>query len=99
MGYTTSRADPCVRIKKEDGNYTLTNTYTDDTNGASNSDEEIKRRKEEISKVWEIRDVGGTEYFLGMRVQQDLKLGTVHLTQRPYWEHFLNRFSLTHITP
>ena len=99
MGYTTSRADPCVRIKKEDGNYTLTNTYTDDTNGASNSDEEIKRRKEEISKVWEIRDVGGTEYFLGMRVQQDLDLGTVRLTQRPYWEHFLNRFSLTHVTP
>ena len=99
MGYTTSRADPCVRIKKEDGNYTLTNTYTDDTNGASNNDEEIKRRKEEISKIWEIRDVGGTEYFLGMRVQQDLELGTVRLTQRPYWEHFLNRFSLTHVTP
>ena len=99
MGYTTSRADPCVRIKKEDGNYTITNTYTDDTNGALNNDEEIKRRKEEIAKVWEIRDVGGTEYFLGMRVQQDLKLGTVRLTQRPYWEHVLNRFSLTHITP
>ena len=99
MGYTTSRADPCVRIKKEDGNYTITNTYTDDTNGASNSDEEIKRRKEEIGGVWEIRDVGGTEYFLGMRVKQDLELGTVRLTQRPYWEHVLNRFSLTHITP
>ena len=42
LGYTTSRADPCVRIKKEDGNYTITNTYTDDTNGASNNDEEIK---------------------------------------------------------
>ena len=99
LGYTTSRADPCVRIKKEDGNYTITNTYTDDTNGASNSDEEIKRRKEEIGKIWEIRDVGETEYFLGMRVQQDLNLGTVRLTQRPYWEHVLNRFSLTHITP
>jgi hypothetical protein len=99
LGYITSRADPCVRIKKENGNYTITNTYTDDTNGASNNDEEIKRRKEEIGKVWEIRDVGETEYFLGMRVQQDLKLGTVRLTQRPYWEHVLNRFSLTHITP
>ena len=99
LGYTTSRADPCVRIKKEDGNYTITNTYTDDTNGASNNDEEIKRRKDEIGKIWDIRDVGETEYFLGMRVQQDLKLGTIRLTQRPYWEHVLNRFSLTHITP
>lgn len=34
-----------------------------------------------------------------MRVQQDLKLGTIRLTQRPYWEHVLNRFSLNNITP
>jgi hypothetical protein len=100
LGYITSCADPCVRIKKEDGNYTITNTYTDDTNGASNSDEEAKKRKDEIGGVWEIKDVGETEYFLGMRVQQDLKLlGTVCLTQRPYWEHVLNCFFLTHVIP
>ena len=99
LGYITSRADPCVRIKEENGNYTITNTYTDDTFGASNNEEEERRRKEEISKVWEIKDVGETEYFLGMRVQQDLDTGTVRLSQRPYWEHVLNRFSLEHITP
>ena len=99
LGYTTSRADPCVRFKKEDGNYTLTNTYTDDVNGASNSDEEMKKRKEEIGAKWEIKDVGENEYFLGMRIQQDLTQGTIRLTQRPYWELVLNRFSLTHITP
>ena len=99
LDYTTSRADPCVRIKKENGNYTITNTYTDDTNGASNSDEEIRRRIDEISKKWEIRDVGDTEYFLGMRIQQDLDSGIIRLTQKPYWEHVLNRFSLDHVTP
>ena len=84
LGYTTgtSRADPCVRFKKEDGNYTLSNTYTDDTFGASNDDKEIKRRKEEIGKVWEIKDVGETEYFLGMRVQKDMEQGTIQFTQR-----------------
>jgi hypothetical protein len=99
LNYTTSRADPCVRIKKENGSYTITNTYTDDTFGASNSEEEMKKRKDEIGREWEIRDVGEIEYFLGMRVQQDLDLGTVRLTQRPYWEHVLNRFSLNDITP
>jgi hypothetical protein len=43
LGYTTSRADPCVCYKKEDGNYTLSDTYTDDTYGASNSEEEVQR--------------------------------------------------------
>jgi hypothetical protein len=100
LGYITSRADPCVRfIKDAEGNYTLSDTYTDDTFGASNSDEEIKRRKEEIGAVWEVKDVGELEYFLGMRVQQDLEKGIIRLTQRPYWEHVLNRFSLENVTP
>ena len=99
LGYTTSRADPCVRFKKEDENYTITSTYTDDVFGASNNDEEEERRKKEIGGVWEIKDVGENEYFLGMRVQQDLGSGTIRLTQRPYWEHTLNRFRLEHITP
>ena len=57
------------------------------------------RRKEEIGGVWEVKDVGETEYFLGMRVQQELEEGIVVLTQRPYWEHVINRFGLAEITP
>ena len=37
----------------------------------------LTTRKDEIAKVWDIKDVGQTEYFLGMRVQQDLSAGTV----------------------
>ena len=99
LGYTTSRADPCVRFKRDNGNYTLTDTYTDDVFGASNNEEEARRRKDEMGKIWDIKDVGENEYFLGMRVQQDLHLGTIRLTQRPYWEHVINRFQLDNVTP
>jgi Reverse transcriptase (RNA-dependent DNA polymerase) len=51
LRYTSSRADPCVRFKKEGGNYTLTDTYTDDVFGVSNSKEEEKRRKDKIGGV------------------------------------------------
>jgi hypothetical protein len=47
----------------------------------SRTDEEIGRRKDEMGKEWEIKDVGKSEYFLGMRVQQDLGSGTIRLTQ------------------
>ena len=97
LGYITSRADPCVRYKRDNGQYTITDTYTDDVFGASTSDTEVKRRKDEMGKVWEIKDVGESEYFLGMRVQQDLHEGTIRLTQRPYWEHVLNRFDLDYL--
>jgi hypothetical protein len=75
LGYTTSRADPCVRLKEGDRKYTITDTYTDDVFRVSNNDEEIKERKDEISSVWDIKDVGETEYFPGMRVQQNLQSG------------------------
>jgi len=60
-------------------------------------DIEIERRKKEMGAEWEIKDVGETEYFLGMWVQQDLKRGIIRLTQRPYWEHVLNCFELQEV--
>ena len=78
---------------------TLSDTYTDNIFDASNDGEEEERRKKEIGEVWEIKDVGENEYFLSMRVQQDLGSGTIQLTQCPYWEHILNRFHLKHIMP
>ncbi len=41
LGYITSRADSCVRYKKEGDGYTLTDTYTDDVFEASRMDGEI----------------------------------------------------------
>jgi hypothetical protein len=99
LGYTTSWADPCVRYETDGGRYTITDTYTDDVFGALKTDEEVKRRKDEMGKEWEIKDMGENEYFLGTRVQQDLESGTIRLTQCPYWEHILNRFNLTGIPP
>jgi hypothetical protein len=99
LGYTTSRADPCVRYKKREDDYTLTDTYNDDFFGASSSDEEIENRKDEMGKIWDIKDVSENEYFLGMRVQQDLGVGTIQLTQRPYWEQVLASYQLENIIP
>ena len=42
LGYTTSHADPCVQFKKENENYMVMDTYTDNIFGASNVDEEIE---------------------------------------------------------
>ena len=75
LGYPASHADPWVWFKKDGENYMLTDTYTDDIFGASNSDEEIEKRKEEIGKLWEIKDVGETEYFRSSVLNQK-KTGT-----------------------
>ncbi len=66
LGYTTSRADPCVRYKKENDRYTLTDTYTDDIFGVLKTNREAQERKDEMGKEWEIKDMGANEYFLGV---------------------------------
>ena len=48
IGYTTSYVDPCIQFKKENENYAITDTYTDDVFGASNTEEEGNKRKKEI---------------------------------------------------
>ncbi len=74
LGYTTSRADPCVRsIGEPGGDYTLTDTYTDDVWGASSSTKEAGKRKGELEEKWELKDVGENHFFLGMKIDQDLK--------------------------
>src|SRR6266545_53693 len=77
LGYTISKADPCIRYKKDDNEYTITDTYMDDIFGALKMDKEIEKRKDEMGKEWEIKDVGESEYFLGMHVQQDLENRTI----------------------
>lgn len=95
LGYSTSKADPCVRVKTSpDGAYTLTDTYTDDVWGASSSVAEAEARKAEIGTKWDIKDVGDTHRLLGMRVDQDLIAGTVTLSQRAYFEKVLEDFDL-----
>jgi hypothetical protein len=69
LHYTTSRADPCVRYKKDKDNYTLTDTYNDDVFGASNDDEEIQRRKDEMAKIWDTS--GNTEILCKSRQDTD----------------------------
>jgi hypothetical protein len=46
---------------------------------------------------WEENGRSRSEYFLGMRVQQDLTLGTIRLSQHPYWEHVISCFNLEHV--
>ena len=64
LGYSTSRADPCVCIKRENRSYTITDTYIDDIFGASNDNDEIKQETGD----WEgMRDKrrGGDRVFSG----------------------------------
>ncbi len=100
LGYKMSCADPWVQTTGEPGgDYTITDTYTDDVWGMSSTKEEASHWKGELEEKWDLTDMGENHYFLGMRIDQDLEAGMISFSQRPYWENIFNDFNLTHLTP
>ncbi len=98
LGYTTSRADPCVRVRTGDnGEYTLTATYTDDVMGASASLPEAETRKAEMGRIWDIREVTDQERLLGMTIIEKYEAGTITLSQRAYFEKVFKEFGLENL--
>jgi len=69
LGYIQSRADPCIRFWERNGEWTITETYTNDVIGLSSSDEEEQKIQKELGEIYEIKqieDQGEGRVILGM---------------------------------
>ncbi len=64
LGYISLCADPCVRYKKAEGGYMLTDTYMDDIFGASKTDERLKGRRMRWERSGRSRKWEGMSIFL-----------------------------------
>ncbi|GAW09849.1 retrotransposon Ty1-copia subclass [Lentinula edodes] len=69
-GYTTSRADPCIRYRRDGAEYTLTSMYGDDVCGGASTEAGRLRAVNDLAKRWESSEVT-SHVLLGMNVQQD----------------------------
>lgn len=84
LGYTTSRADSCVRSRITNGKHTVTNTFTDDVFGISSSADGAKTAKKELASLYKIKDLGEPTCILGMAIKCDLSSGSISLLQNAY---------------
>jgi len=48
-----------------------------------------------LAQFFKLRDLGPTEFLLGIAIEQDLVAGTVELSQRQYMIEVLNRFAMS----
>ncbi|XP_019052185.1 PREDICTED: uncharacterized protein LOC109114293 [Nelumbo nucifera] len=81
-GYTQSRADHTLFIRKRNGKLTTLIVYVDDMVITGDDKEEIKRLKEVLAAEFEIKDLGQLRYFLGIEVARS-KEG-IYICQRKY---------------
>ena len=72
--------------------------YVDDILLLVSSDEAVKSVKDEIGRLYTIKDLGEAKYFLGIKLERNTH-GTLRLSQTNYIENILDRFNMTASKP
>src|SRR6201986_4222881 len=65
----------------------------------SKSKEKIAKLKEELKKHFKLRDLGGTSFLLGIKMERDRPNHTLKLSQHQYTLDILARFGFTSCSP
>ena len=93
MGITQTTGDPCLYVSTE-GEPFIVAVYVDDVLLTGNSDRRIKEVKCALSSQSNVKDMGELEYYLGVKVVQDIPGGTIWMGQPSYTETVLREFSM-----
>ena len=92
-------SDQCVYIRHIRNNLVIIGVHIDDMIMLASDDEAMAEFKRESSQKLDISDLGETKQIVGFEVQQDLKKGTIHLTQNQYVGKILDRFGMSKSMP
>jgi hypothetical protein len=87
-------SDPCVYINKEDGNIVIVVIYVDDLMVASDNLRKLQRLKSELSKSFEMKDLGPLSFCLDIEFTQDVEKQTITMSQSRYIKETLSRFNM-----
>ncbi|KAH0818354.1 hypothetical protein GEV33_004437 [Tenebrio molitor] len=87
-------SDPCVYINKEDGNIVIVVIYVDDLMVASDNPKKLQRLKLELSKSFEMKDLGPLSFCLGIEFTQNVEKQTITMSQSKYIKEILSRFNM-----
>jgi hypothetical protein len=73
--------------------------FVDDMTLVSKSKSKVQWLKEELKKHFKLRDLGPTEFLLGVKVERDRSHRVLHLSQRQYTLDILSRFGFDSCSP
>ena len=92
-------SDQCVYIRHIRNKLVIIRVHVDDMIILASDNEAMAEFKQEFGQKFDILDLGELKQIVGFEVQQDLKKGTIHLTQNQYVGKILDRFELFKSTP
>lgn len=99
-GYKRTVADPCVYFRKFPGDiFIILLLYVDDMLVVGQNLELISNLKKDLSKSFDMKDMGPAKQILGMEIVRDRKARKLWLSQEKYIERVLERFNMKHAKP
>ena len=92
--------DSCVYFQKcHDGSFVYLLLYVDDMLIAAKDKAQINAVKAQLSKEFEMKDLGAAKKILGMEIERDRQAGRLYLSQKGYIEKVLCRFNMQNAKP
>ncbi|XP_068329644.1 uncharacterized mitochondrial protein AtMg00810-like [Pyrus communis] len=96
-GYRQGNTDHTLFIKRMGGKVTLLIIYVDDMVVTGDDTEEIKRLQRYLSSEFEMKDLGGLKYFLGIEVA--CSRDGIYLSQQKYVLDLLSEIEILACKP
>ncbi|GAA5831326.1 hypothetical protein JCM3770_006872, partial [Rhodotorula araucariae] len=90
LGYTRTRSDACIYVRRAGGVAHYIALYVDDLLFVSPSLDEVARIKTGLREEYGIKDLGAARFILGIQIHRRLD-GSIFLSQRAYLEDVLLR--------
>ncbi|GBE79255.1 hypothetical protein SCP_0204530 [Sparassis crispa] len=98
-GFMQSGNDWCVRARQDDNGVMVTATYTDDISSCTDTVDGLGRIRGEIGTRYHLSGGGDFKYMLGVIIKRDRDVRTMRISQHPYAERVLKRFSIQYANP
>ena len=99
QNFIRSEDDHCVSFKSSSGTFIILVVYVEDILISSKSMEEINRLKAQLSRTFDMKDLGAAKHILGMEIHRDRKNGKLWLSQQKYVEKVLEKFCMNNVKP
>ena len=98
MGFAQTTSDHCIYIAKG-GEPFIIGIYVDDILLAGKNDKRISEVKLALAERFDVKDLGELNYFLGVKIVQNHRAGTIWIGQPTYTEEILKKFSMKNCKP
>lgn len=94
FGFVPCVSEPCIYKRKVGNNFTIIVVYVDDLIVASSSKQELNNVKALVSGALDVVDGGVLKHFLGMEIERDGELGSIHIGHKQFIESLLNEYGM-----